>query len=959
MSRFILHIYDFLSKRKGLAVAILVIVLGLCGLSASRLSFQEDISDFLPQDEQAAQANSKIAVLFEGGSIDDKLDAMYAFESAWQESGSDVEVYAQADQSQALEVMDFVTSNWPYFLESQDYVRIDSLLATPGYIQKSLQEDKTSLIAPNPFLAKYTRTDPLHLFSPVLSRLGESMPEHRFEDGCLFTPDGETGIIFFESPYGGSESAQNALLTENLNAVKASVKAQYPQIEVYSTGGPEVAAENASRIKKDSILALAIAALLICAILWLSYKRFQDVLWIFISIACGAVFALGMIAFFKTSVSIIILGIGCTVIGIAVNYPLHYVDHLKYEPDKREALRQQVEPLLVGNITTVGAFLGLLLMKAPALRDFGFIGAMMLLGTIIFVLVFLPVFIPAAKEPRNTIKLDLDRHINLSAKARKWVFAAFIGLTVFFAFQSKKVGFDSNLHNINYMTPTQEKGFAVLENLQGHGAFIGSTDNESQQKALSLWGEFVQKHHELPDMVAAIGHEEGFTPDAFAPFYKTMHKDWKVQEESYFAPVAQSSTEGFANRLVEALSGDFDTIGLICSAIVFVFLLLSFRSLEMALLAFLPLAVSWVWIQGIMGLTGLNFNIVNVILATFIFGMGDDYTIFITEGLIYEHKTGQKILHSYKNAVILSAIIMFVGIGVLAFAQHPALRSLGLVTVIGMITVVVMACYLPPIIYRWMHFKGGNPRLSPITILDLLKTGYIIVLYAVVMVGLTVWAFFYFLIGKDSEEKKLRFHVVLHKLAKFAIKSVPGAKYKLINKYGEDFSKPAVYVCNHESHLDILAMLALTPKIAFTTNDWVWNFPLYSYILKKAEYYPASKGHSGNAAHVADLFSRGYSIMVFPEGTRSIDGQILRFHRGAFLTARELDVDVLPLCIHGFSEVLRKHDFILRKGHLTMEVGQRVRVEEGVDIKEFTRNMRHFYQKWYESLSNTEKTNDL
>ena len=49
-------------------------------------------------------------------------------------------------------------------------------------------------------------------------------------------------------------------------------------------------------------------------------------------------------------------------------------------------------------------------------------------------------------------------------------------------------------------------------------------------------------------------------------------------------------------------------------------------------------------------------------------------SIFITEGLMYEYATGKKILRSFKNAVVLSALIMFIGIGALIVAKHPALR---------------------------------------------------------------------------------------------------------------------------------------------------------------------------------------------------------------------------------------------------------------------------------------------
>lgn len=891
MKGFILHIYDFLSGRKWLAGIILAVVTGLCLVSASRLSFNEDITDFLPESQDVS-GQEKMAVLFEGGTLQEKLDAMYEFDLQW----------------------DMPAAKMDFFRIDPDPSKIDSL-SVPGYIDRVLEEDKTLLMAPNPFISNYVRQDPL--------RLSSSRPGVKFEDGYMFTPDGENGIIFFDSPYGGSESYRNAGLIDSLNVVKAAVQALHPAVHIYSTGGPEVAVENSGRIKKDSFLALAIAAILILIVLWLSYKRFQDVLWILISIAFGAVFALGAIALIRPSISIIILGIGCTVIGIAVNYPLHYVDHLKYRPGKREALSDQIEPLLTGNITTVGAFLGLLFMKAPALRDFGFIGAMMLLGTIVFVLFFLPLFVSEAKEPRNTIKLDLDRFINPGKKARRAIFCAFLALTLFFALQSGKVGFDTNLHNINYMTAEQEKGFAVLEGLNEMPGQAGPDG----------WALLNEKYPALSDSLIAAGLRHGFTAHAFQPFFDGLDR--------------ASLRETPRPSLVEALNRDFDTIGIICSVIVFLFLILSFRSFSLAVVAFLPLAVSWIWIEGIMGLTGLCFNIVNIILATFIFGMGDDYTIFITEGLVYEHKTGRKILHSFKNAVVLSALIMFIGIGVLAFAKHPAMRSLGLVTVIGMITVVVMACYIPPVLFRWATTKKGKPRRSPVTICSILKTVWICFVYGVVMALLIPSAYIFFLIGKDSEDKRLRFHKVIQAVSKAAIYTVPGARYTLINPHGEDFSKPAIYVCNHQSHLDVLAIMALTPRLAFTTNNWVWNFPLYRFILKKAEFYPAANGHFGNAQHVKNLLDRGYSIVIFPEGTRSLDGEILRFHRGAFLTAQENDVDVLPLCIKGFTDVLPKHDFFLRKGRLSMEVGERIKVPHDAEIRAFTRKMRHYYIDWY------------
>ena len=161
--------------------------------------------------------------------------------------------------------------------------------------------------------------------------------------------------------------------------------------------------------------------------------------------------------------------------------------------------------------------------------------------------------------------------------------------------------------------------------------------------------------------------------------------------------------------IASSLNDNFDYIGLVCSLIVLLFLCFSFKSVKTGLVAFLPMLVSWILIVAVMQLTGIQFNIVNVILATFIFGQGDDYTIFIVEGLQYEHRTGKPILPQYKQSIMLSALLMLIAMGVLVFAKHPAMHSLGTVTFIGMFSVVLMAFVLPPLLMR-LVWKTDNRR---------------------------------------------------------------------------------------------------------------------------------------------------------------------------------------------------------------------------------------------------------
>lgn len=192
----------------------------------------------------------------------------------------------------------------------------------------------------------------------------------------------------------------------------------------------------------------------------------------------------------------------------------------------------------------------------------------------------------------------------------------------------------------------------------------------------------------------------------------------------------------------------------------------------------------------------------------------------------------------------------------------------------------------------------------------------------------------------------MRYHRNLCKVSYFIIHHVPGVKFAYENKFGETFDKPAVIICNHQSHLDLMCLMMLTPKMVILTNDWVWNNPFYGMIIKQAEFYPVSDGIDANLERLKDLTDRGYSVVVFPEGTRSEDCSILRFHRGAFYLAEKLKLDILPIFIHGVGHVLPKKDFMLRKGSIYMEITQRISPEDtsfGTDFKQRTSALHKYY----------------
>ena len=161
----------------------------------------------------------------------------------------------------------------------------------------------------------------------------------------------------------------------------------------------------------------------------------------------------------------------------------------------------------------------------------------------------------------------------------------------------------------------------------------------------------------------------------------------------------------YCKSMVEVINDDFNIAVWISSLFVLLILLISFRNIITALLSFLPMVLSWFMVQGYMAIIGLEFNLINIIISTFIFGVGVDYSIFITEGLLKQARTGDRdVLTWHKVAIFFSAIILVIVVASLLFAVHPAIRSIGLSTLIGMASTIMISYSLLPFAF-WRLMK--------------------------------------------------------------------------------------------------------------------------------------------------------------------------------------------------------------------------------------------------------------
>ncbi|OCA68623.1 glycerol acyltransferase [Chryseobacterium artocarpi] len=399
------------------------------------------------------------------------------------------------------------------------------------------------------------------------------------------------------------------------------------------------------------------------------------------------------------------------------------------------------------------------------------------------------------------------------------------------------------------------------------------------------------------------------------------------------------------------LKRDFNTLINYSLLAIVLTIIVFFRNFELTVLTMFPIVLTGVVTAGILYFLGLELNIFSTVVCTLVFGVGDDFSIFLTQAMQKEHTTGKNELPTYRTSIILAVFTTILSIGSLIFAKHPALHSLALVALIGMFSVIIITSTLYPFWFRFFITNRAKKGLSPITFRLLLNSIVSFLYYG--LGGLIFSAFGSFFV-KNSKGKTLDIiKLILAKFLTSVLYSNPFVKKKVIKNPNEDFSKPAVIIANHTSFLDTLAIAMATHKIIYLVNDWVYQSPVFGKLVRALGFYPVSQGIENGMEKLKEKIAQGYSLVVFPEAERSYTNDVKRFHKGAFYLAEQFELDVLPLYIHGNSEVLPKGDFIIYDGSITVKVGERISKDDlsfGKNYSERTKKINAYYRNQFAKL---------
>lgn len=1030
MHIFFVPIYNFFKKRKSLFWLTFLSTFILWILLALRVELKEDITSMLPDSDAIQTMNRVISKTEAGEQIiflvsykdsnntdrDGLVEAANNFTTGFNDKFSKYidTLILQPGSGYEEAMLDVVQNNLPLFLSDDDYERIDSLIQ-PDKIEQTLATNKRVLISPASVVYKQlVATDPLGISNIVWSKL-QNLQNNEYEsyDGYLIHIPTNKLTFFLKPRYGAGETGKNADFFNGANVHIDNWETQHPGFDIKYFGGPAVAAGNATQMREDTILTLTITILLLLALTFYYFRRKRIPFLLLVPVLYGGAMGVGAIYLLQGSLSVIALGAGAIVMGIAIDFSIHFLSHVR-KNTVEDTVKELSQPLTLGSITTIAAFLSLRFTNTPILEDLGLFTAASLLGAALCTLIFLPHLVPSnSKNVQESKPTVFDKLAILKPESNKWLLLSIVLITPVMLYFSSGVTFDSNLMHLNYLSLEMQQAQDEISevNPDALGSIFLIADNSNNEEALyklelindsvetlqrdglvrdismptllipsiatqkeriTRWKNYwtTDKQEAVMQHINTAATEQGFAANAFSGFQEILSSNYepfnvsdeKLLRSLYPAGFAKDGDVDYtiaslkvpaenrkkvferlaeqdivlvtdkqqgASQLVDILKSNFTDIALYSSLIVFLALLIGYGRIELAIIAFLPMAISWVWILGIMSLLGLQFNIVNIIISSLIFGLGDDYTIFTMDGLVERYRTGKHKLASVRAAVYVSVLTVVIGLGVLLLAKHPALRSIAFISVTGLLCVLFISQTLQPFLFNWFIQKRADKRFLPFTLRSFL---------------ISVFAFTYFFSGSmiltvlgvlltrlwpfDKEKGKYLFHILISNFTWSMMYIMANQKKRIYNHSSEDFQEPAVYIVNHSSFLDILITTMLHPKLVLLTNRWVWRSPVFGAVVRMGEYYPVADGAEDSLGPLQNLINRGYSVVIFPEGTRSYTDKIHRFHKGAFFIAERLKLDIVPVLLHGVHYTMQKGDWLLKDGTNSIHIYNRISPED-------------------------------
>ena len=820
MTTFFIRLFIFFRDHRPVYWVSMAALFLFFGYFATQIHLEEDIDKLMPSSKNEdgttklafadLKIKDKVFLLFEAKSnlspLTSNLSSVCdAFVDSLKKDSTLIEdVFYQLDEDLMPEGIDYLTEHLPSYIQPSAYAAFDTLL-TAEHMKVQMQQNREDLESEfGEMFPDLIQLDPIGMRTVLAQQLKPLLSAGSYQtiDNHFFVPDSTVCIAFLTPRFSSTNTGQGSALFERLNALRATFALSHPDIDISYHGTPASGYYNSSQIKHDLTTTIAGALVLVLIFLLVCFRRWDTIPLLLLPVVFGTLFGLSMMYWIKGEFSLLALGIGGVVLGVALSYVLHVLTHHQYVGDGIQLLHDQVKPVFLGCLTTIGSFAGLIFINTALLQDFGLFAAFAILGTTLFSLAYLPPLLSEKiKDKSEKLKafpafIDQVNRYPFDCNRILIIVITILSLVCIGAYLKEGTRFDADMHNLGYLEDMTEhseqllrektytgdkqkyfasKGrtmeeaiehFAILDHKLDSLSQLGLVKSythtnqifvplSEQQRRIEAWHNYwtTERLTKVRQFIQQTAPQAGLNADAFSTFFEAATRDYEpnslyaaglipqgyqstLMEQSYdgnylcFTSVrcqndSIRSSESDYIRICDAIasnpnllvldtyyyttdtllqmSSDFDVLQWLSMLFVFVVLLFSFHfNIRNTLLGFMPILLSWLIVLGAMVLADVRFNLISIIISTFIFGIGVDYSIFVMDGLT---GTDTRKLSYHKTAILLSAVTLIVTVSSMLIAQHPAIKSVGFSTLVGMLAAVVLSYVLQPAVYRWLNRK--------------------------------------------------------------------------------------------------------------------------------------------------------------------------------------------------------------------------------------------------------------
>jgi predicted exporter len=486
-----------MTARMGRVAAVCVVIAGVLLALASRIHIENDVAAMLPGGPGSPREAAKL--LSEFGALDTlliDLEMPEASPDALAESGASLasrlratglfkDVFEGPSQTELLQVGKVLLPRRLYLFDDPAK-EIESRLE-PARLKQSLAEVKARLASPQAMvLKKQILDDPLGLDAALLQRMSGQFGEVNYYRGHLLSPDRHHLLLVTRPKEPALNVDASRLLVDRVRGEQEQLPAGSV---LHVVGGPRFAAESAQGVKHEVVFNFVTSLLAIAVLFILRFRNVRLLLMTQVPLFFGILVGIAGVSLMRTRVHGLTLGFGAALVGIAVDYPTYFFNRASVDPGNRvdaasAAINDVWSSIWWGFLTTLLAFVAILVSPFPGLRDLALFAGIGISGAFAASVFMLPPLYarfgrtagrPSTAWAPSLAKLALPRWVAVALTA-----SLALGASLFIP----RIRFDGELRHLDAQRPeTVAEHQAVMDRFGqlGSTSLIAVTGSDEEQ----------------------------------------------------------------------------------------------------------------------------------------------------------------------------------------------------------------------------------------------------------------------------------------------------------------------------------------------------------------------------------------------------------------------------------------------------------------------------------------------